>query len=157
MNLPSLPPVSATVPLLRLKHTHFLSSTSVTHQSFTPAVCVHLCLPSLSRLCHCSTSTQLLLSSGGTALLRQSDWHCLPSWIENAALEEPLHVLLSFHPFLTAPDLAFVYRGRKRFPTWPLCSSTLIVSHSGYKCLLNANAKCKAGRCQLRGLISTCS
>lgn len=125
--------------------------------------CICVSLP-CSDCGHCSTSSQFLLSIGGSgplAPLRLTVTPCLPIVKkENAA---PWRIPSRSFPLPSIPHCTWPCFGLQRkdiLPTWPLCYSTLIARHSVCKRLLNvgnANAKCKAGGCQRIGLIVTCT
>ena len=120
INRPSLLPMVVASSLVsdstpRLWHTSILSCTSAGRQSSTEQpmyTCVSLpcseeaIVPTLFSVC--SSVRNWPYSS------TQTDSHSLSSLMNsNVALEESLHVLLTYHLFLTAPDLALVLKGKR--------------------------------------------
>lgn len=115
---PSLPPVASADPLvskLRLKPTSFLSCTSTLHKALTvqPVYTCHSlpcsdCVFAPTLLSFCSTA-------GGTSPLIHSGWQSLPVFpheYKMQLLRNHFTFFCPYRPFLTAPDLAFVLRGK---------------------------------------------
>lgn len=130
INLPSLQSMRLSNWKPWLRHTSFLGCTSVVHQSCT-LVSVSPFLVVIVSLLHLFSVSALHCWSSPPAPLWLTVTPCLPSWKENAALEESFHVLLPYHPFLTAPDLALVFKGK----TFSYLASMLQHTHCKALCL----------------------